>query len=192
MKIAFVYSYKTETEWGTPSSIKSAFNKLGHETFLYNLDPNNCNLSKLIDEASNYNFVVVFYAGNSPSLDKELKKLYESNKTKILLELGDEPQTMLGGCNKERINYAHLIFTPDYRCHLYYKQNNYNSAWLTHWCDEDICYYSSVEECIEKAKKLLIDDEYRNKLSNNIYKKITENHLAIHRANSLIEEYSRI
>jgi len=290
MKIAFVYPYKVETEWGTPSSIKSAFKKLGHETVLYKLDPHNCNLSELIDHSANYDFVVAFYAGHSPSFDNELKKLFDCNKTKILLELGDEPQTMMGGCNKNRINAAHLIFTPDYRCHEYYKQNNYNSVWLTHWCDEDvfyydptiltcnkiittcghrpcvpelentfkhnfvnkrieehdntsfynsgsvvfqfarfdeitrrimegggckkavlvnrispetkmydlfvedkdICYYSSVEECIEKAQKLLNDDEYRNKLANNIYKKVTENHLAIHRAKSLIEEYNKL
>jgi hypothetical protein len=290
MNVAFLYNFIDENEWGTPFSIKSSFNKLGHTTNLYKLDPNNCNLSQLIDNAEKYDFVVAFYAGESLSFDNELKKLYDSKKTKILLELGDEPQTMLNGCNKNRINSAHLIFTPDYRCHLHYKENGYNSIWLTHWCDEDVFYYnsnincenkiittcghrpcvkeleyifkekfvnkkiegfennnfynsgsivfqfarfdeitrrimeaggckkailvnrissetkiyelfeedidiayfSSIEECIEKATKLLYDSDYRNKLSNNIYKKITENHLAMHRAKSLIDEYSKL
>ena len=76
MKIAFVYPYKVETEWGTPSSIKNAFKKLGHKTVLYKLDPHNCNLSELIDHSANYDFVVAFYAGHSPSFDNELKKLF--------------------------------------------------------------------------------------------------------------------
>jgi len=53
--------------------------------------------------------------------------------------------------------------------------------------DEDICYYSNETECISKINKLLHDEEYRNKLANNLYKKVTENHLVKNRIDLFLE-----
>jgi hypothetical protein len=52
--------------------------------------------------------------------------------------------------------------------------------------DEDICYFSTADEAYEKMIKLYGDDEYRNKLSTNIYNKILNNHLVGHRAKQVL------
>ena len=43
--------------------------------------------------------------------------------------------------------------------------------------DIDICYYSSVQECVDKMHRLLNDEEYRNMLTTNMYEKITKYHM---------------
>ena len=58
--------------------------------------------------------------------------------------------------------------------------------------DEDICYFSTEQEAYEKMIKLYEDDDYRNKLANNIYKKITQHHLVGHRVDQIIEIYNSI
>tara|TARA_R100000008_G_C3585055_1_gene171595 strand:+ start:172 stop:1038 length:867 start_codon:yes stop_codon:yes gene_type:complete len=53
--------------------------------------------------------------------------------------------------------------------------------------DEDICYFSNEGEAIEKMRKLYNDDDYRNHLANNIYKKIKEKHLVGNRIDQILE-----
>lgn len=55
--------------------------------------------------------------------------------------------------------------------------------------EEDIVYFSSEEECIEKMNLLLNDDDYRNKISNNMYQKITNNHLVGNRVDTIMKAY---
>lgn len=57
--------------------------------------------------------------------------------------------------------------------------------------DEDICYYSNMSELTAKLTKLLNDDDYRNKLSNNIYNKIQTDHLVKHRTKQILDEFDR-
>ncbi len=52
--------------------------------------------------------------------------------------------------------------------------------------DEDICYYSSEIECVNKLAKLLNDHDYREKISNNMYNKIINNHLTSNRCELMI------
>lgn len=280
--IAYHHSPLEESSWGTPQGIE-AYLKKEHFVQKYLLDPKNCNFDKLLEDSKRYDLILIFYAGPSDSFDSELIKLKQNTKTKIFLELGDEPQTFHH--NQKRINYVDAFFTPDLRCHNFYKSKGYNSYWMTHWCDdsifyhnpeikvnnvcittcgsrppytdllpkylgnkfinkrvdnnennsfynsgtivfqnarwdeitrrifegggckkavltnrihkdtgiyelfkedEDICYYSNEVECLNKIAKLLHDEEYRNKLANNIYKKITENHLTKHRIEMIL------
>jgi len=58
--------------------------------------------------------------------------------------------------------------------------------------DIDIAYFSTEEECLYKMDKLLNDDVYRNKLANNIYKKITENHLVGNRVDQIVKIYGEL
>lgn len=58
--------------------------------------------------------------------------------------------------------------------------------------DEDIAYFSDENECIEKMDKLLNDDEYRNKLANNIHQKITNYHLVGNRVDQIMKVYQSI
>ena len=55
--------------------------------------------------------------------------------------------------------------------------------------DECVAYFSTPQEAYEKMARLYEDDEYRNKLSSNIYKTIIEKHLAKHRAKKILEAY---
>ena len=53
----------------------------------------------------------------------------------------------------------------------------------------DICYFSTGQEAFKKMIRLYEDHDYRNKLANNIYKKITENHLVGNRVDQIIDVY---
>lgn len=58
--------------------------------------------------------------------------------------------------------------------------------------DVDMCYYSSVQECVDKVKRLLEDDEYRNKLATNIHEKITKYHMVGNRVDQVMSVYSEM
>ena len=140
MNVGFVGEFSSFSEmWGTPKGIKIAFEKLGYNTIEFGYDPNNCNFDELINRVDEYDFLIVWSCGPHPTLDSELKRLKQSIQKKILLELGDEPQTKW--MNAGRIHHADAIFTPDLRCHLEYKSMGINSHWLTHWGDEFIFNY---------------------------------------------------
>lgn len=56
--------------------------------------------------------------------------------------------------------------------------------------DVDMCYYSSVQECIDKVRRLLEDDDYRNKLATNMYEKVTKYHMVGNRVNQVLDVYN--
>jgi hypothetical protein len=58
--------------------------------------------------------------------------------------------------------------------------------------DVDMCYYSSVQECVDKVHRLLEDDEYRTTLSTNLYNKITKYHMVGNRVDQVLEVYNSI
>jgi spore maturation protein CgeB len=288
MKIAVAYHFDENKPdlWSTPSGIVNAFSKKNYIVKQYALDPKNCNMDKLISDANNYDLIFICWCGPSLIFDNELKKLKSSIKTKIFLELGDEPQTK--NDNQERIKYVDAFFTPDLRCHKEYISRGLPSHWMTHWCDdsifykkentnrqnicvtscigyrplineftqifkdkfvnknvwgydntdyfnsgtftyqfarfdeitrrifeaggcgnaiitnrispetgiydlfiedEDICYFSTAQEAYEKMLRLYEDHEYRNKLANNIHKKIIENHLVGNRVGQILKVF---
>ena len=47
--------------------------------------------------------------------------------------------------------------------------------------------FSDEAEAFEKMRRLYNDDDYRNSLANNIYKKINENHLVGNRVDQILE-----
>jgi spore maturation protein CgeB len=53
--------------------------------------------------------------------------------------------------------------------------------------DEDMAFYSDEEECLTKMNRLLNDNEYRNKLSSNLYNKITTKHMVSNRVDEVIK-----
>jgi hypothetical protein len=58
--------------------------------------------------------------------------------------------------------------------------------------DENICYFSSQEECVQKITKLFYDEEYRDRISKNMYNLIQQKHLIKHRISDMIDYYSRL
>lgn len=53
--------------------------------------------------------------------------------------------------------------------------------------DEDMAFYSNEEECLAKMDRLLNDDDYRNKLSTNLYNKISTKHMVSNRVDEVIQ-----
>lgn len=140
MNIAIAYHFDENKpdSWSTPSGVVRCFEKKGHTVKQYGLDPKKCNMEGLIRDANNYDFIMFFWCGPSTSFDNQLEILRSKTKTKIFLELGDEPQTKLD--NTIRIKFVDSFFTPDLRCHKQYISAGYPSVWLTHWCDDAIFY----------------------------------------------------
>lgn len=291
MNIALAYHFNRENpdQWNTPIGLGKSFEKKGHIVKYYALNPKACDFSELINDAKKYNLLFFCWCGPSLSFDEGLKNLRSQTKTKLFLELGDEPQTYKD--NQKRIQNVDAFFTPDLRCHKYYTERGFPSHWLTHWCDdevfyrkpeikkqitcvtscigyrpllnefkqiygdkfinqhvwgyenthyfnsgsityqfarydeitrrifeaggcgnaiitnrispetgiydlfiedEDICYFSTPEEAFKKMNKLFEDHEYRNKLGNNIYKKITNNHLVGNRVDQIIKIFDEL
>lgn len=291
MNIALIYHFneKNPQQWTTPIGLGKSFEKKGHTVKHYGLNPKACDFSELINDAKKYDLLFFCWCGPSPSFDDGLKNLRFQTKTKLFLELGDEPQTYQN--NQERIKYVDAFFTPDLRCHKHYIERRLPSNWMTHWCDdevfyrkpeiekqnicvtsfighrpllnefqqvygdkfinqhvwgnentdyynkgsityqyarfdeitrrifeaggcgnaiitnrispetgiynlfiedEDICYFSTPQEAFEKMNRLFEDHEYRNKLANNIYKKITENHLVGNRVDTILNAFKQL
>lgn len=128
-----------EDFWNVPLGLKFGFQKLGHEVHVYKFDPENCNLEKLYPSANYFDFIWLGWPWLSPSLDNSIKKLKEVSNTKLIIDLGDEPQTF--GQQRERIKYADAAYTPDLRCQKKYLSMGYNVHWLNHWGDEFLFKY---------------------------------------------------
>lgn len=131
---------KSEDYWNCPLGLSFAFKKLGHIVDIYKFDAGNCNLEKVFLVANNYDFILISWPWTSKTLDDQIKKLREITKTKIILELGDEPQTF--GQAFERIKYVDAAYTQDLRCQKKYIESGLNVHWLTHWADEFLFYYN--------------------------------------------------
>jgi hypothetical protein len=129
-----------EEYWNCPLGLSFAFKRLGHNVDVYKFDAANCNLDRLYPNIEKYDFVSVFWPWTSPSLDSSLNKLKTISKTKLILDMGDEPQTF--GQGFERAKIADAIYTPDARCCARYKEMGFKHVhWLNHWGDEFLFKY---------------------------------------------------
>jgi glycosyltransferase involved in cell wall biosynthesis len=129
-----------EDYWNCPLGLSFAFKRLGHIVDVYKFDAANCNLDRLYPNIAKYEFISVFWPWTSNSLDNQIKKIRTCYNGKIIIELGDEPQTF--GQAFERIKYVDAAFTPDFRCFQKYKEMGINYvSWLNHWGDEFLFKY---------------------------------------------------
>jgi len=197
MNIAIAYHYDPSKEetWGTPQGIERGL-KLNNKVDKYLLDPKRCNFDALIDNSKKYDLILFFYAGPSDSFDLELSRLRNNTKTKLFLELGDEPQTFHH--NQRRINFVDAVFTPDLRCHNIYKSKGYESYWMTHWCDESIFYFNKevarenncITTCGDRPPYTNILPKFLNKRFINKKVDNTENN-AFYNSGTVIFQYAR-
>lgn len=128
--------------WNCPLGLSFAFKRLGHVVDIHKFDAGNCNLEKFFPVADTYDFCMFMWPFVSSTLDSEIKKLNSISKVKILLDMGDEPQTF--GQGFERIKYATAAYTPDLRCQKKYIKMGYNVHWLNHWGDEFLFKYDET------------------------------------------------
>jgi hypothetical protein len=158
MKIAMLWhadENAPEDYWNCPLGLSFSFKKLGHLVDVYKFDAGNCNIEKIFPVADKYDFILISWPWVSKTLDAQIKKLREITKTKIILELGDEPQTF--GQAFDRIKYVDVSYTQDLRCQKKYIEAGYNVHWLTHWGDEYLFNYddkiSRENRCITTCGK---------------------------------------
>lgn len=292
MRIAISYHQPFPHEvghWNSSYGFAKSLEKKGHLVDFYPIvNPSPVDMTRLIDESSNYDLIYLLWCGPWETFDDQLEILKSKTHTPIFIDIGDEPQTY--SYNQRRINYVDAFFTADLRCHKHYLERGLPSNWMTHWCDDevfynkpsivrsnvcittcgrrpptdslsqilgkqfidkkvwnydntdfynsgtvvfqfatndeitrrimegggcknaiiqnrisketgiynlfeedvDMCYYSSLQECIDKIRRLLEDDEYRNKLAANMYEKVTKYHMVGNRVDQVMDVYNSI
>jgi hypothetical protein len=87
---------------------------------------------------------IIFWMSCGPFPDELFQKIYFP-KSKLVVDCGDEPQTM--HYNQNRVQQADLILTPDVDCYLFYKSKGYNCIFTSHWTDLNIFYPSLTNYC---------------------------------------------
>lgn len=131
-----------EDYWNCPLGLSFAFKRLGHTVNVFKFDAANCNLEKFFPVADSYDFIWASWPWTSKSFDEQLKKLKTITNKKLVLEMGDEPQTF--GQGMERAKIADVIYTPDLRCKEKYIELGINAHWITHWGDEYLFSYNDT------------------------------------------------
>jgi len=80
--------------------------------------------------------LLVFYAGRSESLERELLRIRLGTKLLIVNELGDEPQTR--HLNLLRVQLSNLSLSPDATSATYWQSLGAQCEWFTHWADTTV------------------------------------------------------
>jgi hypothetical protein len=155
MKIAMLSDYSIEEYsligkekfWSTPKGIYNAFdNDERVEELRWYPTPSS-------DPSFGFNELKKYYDSNEfipdiilwmscgffPTLD-ELFDKKNFPKSKLVVDCGDEPQTM--HYNQIRTKNADLILTPDVECYLHYKSIGYDVIFTSNWTDLNIFYPS--------------------------------------------------
>ena len=155
MKIALLSDYSIEEYtligkekfWSTPRGLYDAFvmNERIEEIRWYptpNSDPSfGFNELKKYYDSNEFIPDIIFWmsCGFFPTLD-ELFDKKNFPKSKLVVNCGDEPQTM--HYNQKRTKNADLILTPDVECYSYYKSIGYDAIFTSNWTDLNIFYPS--------------------------------------------------
>ena len=139
----FIYHDISDEGWSTPKGFALALENEGINLFKFRFsNPKNFSLpeNEFFIE-NNIKIVVSFYAGECLTLERELIRLKNDLGVFIICELGDEPQTLIN--NSTRASISDISLSPDHRSSLYWKNQNYNCIWFTHWADTIIYKHDS-------------------------------------------------
>ena len=142
------YSIGSEKYWSTGRGIYDAFvldERI--EEIRWYPTPSICKNFGFVELKKHYEsneFVpdIIFWMVCGPAPD-ELFNKNNFPKSKLVIDCGDEPQTM--HYNQKRIQNADLILTPDVECYLHYKSLGYNVIFTSHWTDLNIYYPSFTD-----------------------------------------------
>jgi len=77
--------------------------------------------------------LLVFYAGRSEPLERELLRIRQGTDLQIVNELGDEPQTR--HLNAVRVQLSDLCLSPDAASVAHWQALGAPCVWFTHWAD---------------------------------------------------------
>ena len=77
--------------------------------------------------------LLVFYAGHSEALERELLRIRQGTDLLLVNELGDEPQTR--HLNAVRVQLSDLSLSPDAASVAHWQALGAHCVWFTHWAD---------------------------------------------------------
>ena len=77
--------------------------------------------------------LLVFYAGRSEALERELLRIRQGTDLLLVNELGDEPQTR--HLNAVRVQLSDLSLSPDAASVAHWQALGAHCEWFTHWAD---------------------------------------------------------
>ena len=77
--------------------------------------------------------LLVFYAGRSEALERELLRIRQGTDLLLVNELGDEPQTR--HLNAVRVQLSDLSLSPDAASVAHWQALGAHCVWFTHWAD---------------------------------------------------------
>ncbi len=196
-------SYGFENNWSTPKGIFTELLKSEKVT--------NVKWYPFPEEKDNYPFIelqreinrniflpdILFYMSCGPRKDNMFSKKYFPN-TKLVVDMGDEPQTR--GFNINRARHADLILTPDYECFKKYESEGYNAIHTGHWADMEVYYPDNSKEKIHsvvssmKGNRKGVDKYLEKKLKNKFVNKINlsaEENADLYRSSKIVFQKSR-
>ena len=156
MKIALLSDYsldeylkhKKEKFWSTPRGIFDAFvndERVGEiKWYPTPSKDKSFGFSELKKQYDSGEFIpeIIFWMSCGPFPDELFHKNHFP-KSKLVVDCGDEPQTM--HYNQKRTKNADLILTPDIDCYLHYKSLGYDTIFTSHWSDLNIYYPSFTD-----------------------------------------------
>lgn len=150
MNIGLISDYKKEdfisygrpNYWDTPTGIYTALlknprvDKVKWYPYVGIDNPHFPYLSILNDiEDGVFEPDIIFYLACGPQIDEYFNHKYFKN-VKLVVDLGDEPQTLKFNAN--RAYNADLVLTPDYECYISYKKKGYNVIHTGHFADMEV------------------------------------------------------
>jgi len=137
MRWCFVYHdpEPASAAWTLPRGFAAALQAEGVE--LWNvpfLDPGQVVLPSCEElNRRQIDVMLVFYAGRSEALERELLRIRQGTDLLLVNELGDEPQTR--HLNAVRVQLSHLSLSPDAASVAHWQALGAHCAWFTHWAD---------------------------------------------------------
>jgi hypothetical protein len=137
MRWCFVYHDPAPTSeaWTLPRGFAAALRAEGVELWTSAFtDPSHVALPSCEElQRRQISVLLVFYAGRSEALERELLRIRQGTELLIVNELGDEPQTRQ--LNAVRVQLSDLCLSPDAASVAHWQALGGHCLWFTHWAD---------------------------------------------------------
>ena len=123
------------TAWTLPRGFAAALRAEGVELWTTPFtDPNRVVLPSCQElQERQITVLLVFYAGRSETLERELLRIRLGTSLLLVNELGDEPQTR--HLNAVRVQLSDLCLSPDAASVAHWQALGGHCVWFTHWAD---------------------------------------------------------
>lgn len=137
MRWCFVYHdpEPASAAWTLPRGFAAALQAEGVELWSHPfIDPSQVVLPSCHElNRRQISVLLVFYAGRSEALERELLRIRQGTDLLLVNELGDEPQTR--HLNAVRVQLSDLCLSPDAASVVHWQALGARCVWFTHWAD---------------------------------------------------------